>query len=101
MTQQLRLDFCGLVVMQHGADVVKVIHLSHSGNTRAGILSRDGSWKEVLVAYRELFGEHLPIYATKLDLNCAELLQLCDPRSSVATDESFCDFFRAALRAVI
>ena len=47
------------------------------------------------------FGRRLPSVVSQLNLDCAELLQLCDPHSSIDTDESFCDFFRAALRAVI
>ena len=91
----------GMAVMQHQADVVQVTHLSHLENSRADILSRGGTWEDVLGADRALFGGSIPVQASKLDLDCAELLKLCDPHSPVDTDESFCDFFRAALRAVI
>ena len=87
--------------MQHQSDVVRVIHLSHEDNSRADILSRGGSWEEVVKVDLRDFGGRLPSAVPSLDLDCAELLQLCDPRSPVDTDESFCDFFRAALRAVI
>jgi hypothetical protein len=91
----------GMAIMQHRTDVVGVVHLTHSENGRADILSRHGSWEEVLALDRETFGGRLPSEATKLQLDCAELLELCDPRSPIDTDESFCGFFRAALRAVI
>ena len=91
----------GLAVMQHQADVVCATHLSHLENGRADILSRGGSWEEVLALDKESFGGKLPHLANNLFLDCAELLKLCDPHSPVDTDQSFCDFFRAALRAVI
>ena len=81
-----------MVVIQHRVDVVRVVHLFYSENGRADILSREGSWEEVIALDRELFGGHLPVRATNLNLDCAELLQLCDPHSSIDTDESFCDF---------
>ena len=87
--------------MQHQSDVVRVTHLSHDQNSRADILSRGGSWEEVVATDLRDFGGRLPSAVSQLNLDCAELLQLCDPHSSIDTDESFCDFFRAALRAVI
>ena len=90
----------GLFVMIHQSDVVGTLHLSHQANGRADILSRHGSWTEVIRLDRSQFGGSLPTSARFLDLNCAHLLQLCNPSLPVDTDESFSSFFRDALRAI-
>ena len=90
----------GLFVMTHQSDVVGTLHLSHLENGRADILSRHGSWAEVIRLDKAQFGGSLPTDAQFLHLNCNDLLQLCNPSAPVDTDETFCDFFRSALRAI-
>ncbi len=85
-----------VMVMTRRVDVTGIHHFSHDENSNADILSRHGSWSEVYFNDRKRQGT-LPRNLPFLDLNCRELLDLCDPRDTIDSDEDFCDFFREAL----
>ena len=84
-------------VMTQQVDVTAVHHLSHDENANADVLSRNGFWAEVYRQDKRRKGS-LPRHLPYLDLQCRELLMLCDPSVSIDTDDDFCDFFREALQ---
>ena len=84
-------------VMTQLTDVTGIHHFSHDENSNADILSRNGSWEEV-VRNDKSGRRSLPRELPRLDLQCTDLLMLCDPREPIDTDEEFCAFFRQALQ---
>jgi hypothetical protein len=88
----------GVLVMTTQCDVVNIHSLSHDENSNADILSRRGTWEQVISNNsRKTRPSILPPDTPCLDLRCAELLHLCDPRTPIDSDDSFGDFFRAAV----
>ena len=85
-----------VTVMTQHTDVTGIHHYSHEENSNTDIISRQGSWEEVWRNDKRR-GGNLPQVLPFLDLQCTDLLMLCDPREPIDTDESFCDFFREAL----
>jgi hypothetical protein len=88
----------GVLVMTSQCDVVNVHPLTHDENSNADILSRHGTWSDVLDNNsRKARPDNLPRDTPRLDLRCSGLLRLCDPLSPIDTDNSFGSFFRAAI----
>jgi hypothetical protein len=86
-----------LFVSSHQTDVVAVDHISHERNSRADILSRSGSWTDVLREDKLRYGGSLPSELPFLDLACQPLLQLCNPRRDIDSDLKFVSFFKEGL----
>ena len=78
-------------------DVVATVHLSHVKNSRTDIISRHGSWAEVVEEDGRHYGGRLPTYLRRLNLRCGPLLRLIDPSKGIDTEESFNAFFQAAM----
>ena len=81
-------------VITNRVEVVGTQHLSHDENSRTDILSRGGSWTEVLEEDQRNFGGSLSNYVPWLHLDCQELLQLADPQVDIDSEEAFDDFFQ-------
>ena len=79
--------------VQRNIWVVDVVHIAHEYNTRTDILSRQGSWLEVLEDDRKYYGGTLNPAASFLDLHCDELLDLINPSLPLTTTEEFNEFF--------
>jgi len=73
-------------------------HLSHELNQLTDCISRHGSWSEVLTLDRRLSGDaqRLQPETQRIQLECSELLRLCDPRSPLSSDADFEALFRGA-----
>ena len=87
----------GMYATTHNTNVVITAHLRHDINTRADTLSRDGSWRDVLAEDKRRYGGRLPPDLPKLELDCEELVALCDPRRDIDSDKKFASFFEECL----
>ena len=79
-------------------NVVDTMHVSHERNTRTDILSRQGSWTDVLREDRRAYGGTLNPTTPELDLECHNLLHLVNPLRSLDSDEEFGEFFRESIQ---
>jgi hypothetical protein len=84
--------------IHHGINVVGTIHVSHDYNTRTDILSRQGTWAEVVKEDRKRYGGTLPSHLPQLDLQCDSLLQLVNPRQPLASADDFNQFFGQSMQ---
>lgn len=87
----------GLHAAVHNTHVVSTIHISSARNRRADILSRHGTWNEVLLEDSLHFGGRLRPDTPRLHLDCHDLLRLCNPRQALDTDDVFNTFLSAGL----
>jgi hypothetical protein len=81
----------------HHIEVVAVAHLSHENNTRTDILSRQGSWAQVVEEDRLHYGGTLSPSVPQLDLDGAAILSLVNPSQPLDSDEEFNKFFSQCL----
>ena len=77
--------------------VTSITHLTHDQNQRTDILSRAGSWEEVLTADRLHFGGLLPAEVPFLPLRTFPLLHVVDPSRPLASNADFDEFFADCL----
>jgi hypothetical protein len=82
----------------HHIEVVAVAHLAHEHNTRTDILSRQGSWAQVIAEDRLCYGGTLSPSVPQLDLDGDELLSLVNPAHPLDSDDDFNKFFSQCLR---
>jgi hypothetical protein len=88
------LVFCQFVAT-HQADVVKTTWLNHDKNSRTDNLSRPGgSWAAVLIDDKTKYGGKLPHSLPFLELQCTPLIELCNPKLPLDTEEQFLKFFQ-------
>jgi hypothetical protein len=87
----------GIMVMTHETNVQNQVKLTHDENSRADLLSRGQSFEKVLQEDKLHFKGTLSDKAFELNLDCSELLNLCNPRNSIDDDESFFNFFKESL----
>lgn len=85
-------------VVMKGINVVGTHHLSHEINTRTDILSRQGSWHDVLAEDVQHYGGRLHPCTPELDLHCQNLLHLVDPQRPLDSDAEFGEFFNLTLK---
>ena len=81
----------------HQIEVVDVAHLAHEVNTRTDILSRQGSWAQVIIEDRLRYGGTLPHKVPQLDLQSSHILALVDPSLPLDSDAAFNKFFGQCL----
>ena len=88
-----------LLVVRRFVDLVDRQHISHEDNQRADCLSRHGSWAEVLALDRKLSEPRgrLRPNTPCIELECSVLLELCDPRKPLRTDDDLAALFAGAL----
>ena len=88
----------GFLAVRRQTDIVGHHHLSHELNQLTNCISRHGSWSEVLALDRRLSGgfQRLQPETQRIQLECSELLRLCDPRSPLSSDAVFEALFRGA-----
>ena len=84
-------------VMNTDIHVVDTDHLSTIQNARADLLSRGGTWEEVLRLDALLFHGRLPSSTRRLFFDTEPVLRLCDPRRPIHTDDLFSQLFVEAL----
>ena len=87
----------GLYVTTHETDVVLTDHISHDDNTLSDKLSRHGTWTEVLAEDKRRYGGNLPRDTPRMDLDCEELIALCNPHRDIDSDAKFASFFEECL----
>ena len=90
----------GIMVMTHETNVQSQIKLTHDGNSRADLFSREHSYEDVLREDRLNYGGKLSDKAVELHMDCADLLNLCNPRNLIDDDESFFNFFKESLNLI-
>jgi hypothetical protein len=81
----------------HNIEVVAVAHVAHEVNTRTDILSRQGSWAQVITEDRLRYGGTLSPNVPQLDLQISAMLALVNPSLPLDSDESFNKFFGQCL----
>ena len=84
-------------LMVKQVQVVDTVHLSHELNSRTDILSRGGSWADVLAEDSSHYRSSLPRECRFLDLQDSPLLDLLDPMADINTEDGFNEFFKASL----
>ena len=89
-----------LQVMVHGVNIQEILHLANAVNTRMDLLSRGYSWEDVWLEDQTHYGGTLPRKATFLDLQCEDLVHLCDPSLPIDSEEAFADFFHQGMALV-
>ncbi len=81
-----------------GIKVERVTHIDAGHNTRTDILSREGTWRDVLIEDKARYGGTLPDGVPFLDLRPGNLLDLINPNRSLDSEEEFENFFSESLR---
>jgi hypothetical protein len=84
--------------MVSGFKVTDTVHLPADVNTRTDILSRGGSWADVVAEDSLRYGGTLPPSLQPLPLDEGPLLQLVDPRLPLDSDDLFNSFFADSLK---
>jgi hypothetical protein len=84
-------------LMVNQVQVVDTVHLSHELNSRTDILSRGGSWADVLAEDSSHYRSSLPQECRFLPLQDSPLLDLLDPTADINTEDGFNEFFKASL----
>lgn len=79
-------------------NIVGTAHLSHERNSRTDILSRHGTWLDVLVTDRAEYGGTLPSIVPELLLPCKDLLLLVNPTRTLESSSDFYSFFSESLQ---
>lgn len=74
-------------------DMVAANHLSNAANQRTDCLSRHGSWEDVLEIDSRVYGGSLPTDVPRLELECHQLLSLCNPATPLVSDADFGNLF--------
>jgi hypothetical protein len=91
----------GLCVVRRVVNVVGFIHIPGKSNQLTDGVSRGKSWEQVLALDRDLSAPpRLRPDATHVELDCTELLQLCDPKKPLNTDGALAELFSRALSLV-
>jgi hypothetical protein len=84
-------------VVTYGVIIADTVHLAARVNTRADILSRQGSWSDVIQEDQRAYGGHLSPTLTRLQLREEPLLRLVDPKLPLDSEEDFNHFFADSL----
>ena len=89
-----------LLVHSSQTDVVLVDHVGHARASRVDILSRSGTWAQVLADDRAKYGGLLPLQLPRLEFDSDLILRLCDPRKDIDSDLQFSAFFKEGLQHI-
>ena len=84
-------------LMVKDVQVVDTVHLSHEHNSRTDILSRGGTWGDVLAEDSSKYKSSLPRTCRFINLQGSPLLALLDPGVEIDSEEGFNAFFKASL----
>jgi hypothetical protein len=84
-------------VVTHDVFITGTVHLVAQVNTRTDILSRQGSWADVIREDQRAYGGQLPPGLGCLQLGAMQLLHLVNPKLPLDSEEEFNQFFADSL----